>query len=169
MISGRSMIKPHRRRQSRRHAPVRTPVYSSQGRSHGTTPATKLDFHAVNAITLDPAHRCTDERGSRSTRESCDEAECRVAGNARARAFTLASSARVTIITRPQFIIQTLCTGSRVCPSTLIPVQPTANRQDLASNIVRRAEATSLPAVLAFNSKRPAKRSVPSLSFPLPF
>lgn len=36
---------------------------------------------------------------------------------------------RVTIITRPQFIIQTLCTGSRIWPSTLMPAQPTANGQ----------------------------------------
>lgn len=67
----------------------------------GATPSAKLHFHAANAITRSSAHqvfRCERVGAPRITR-------------------------RVTIITRPQFIIQTLCTGSRVWPSTLIPAR----------------------------------------------
>lgn len=72
----------------------------------GATPPAKLDFHAANAITRSSARRCSGER----------ELERR------------AFKRRVTIITRPQFIIQTLCTGSRrISPSTLIP--STLNRR----------------------------------------
>lgn len=62
----------------------------------GATPPAKLDFHAANAITRSSAHRvfrCERVGAPRITR-------------------------RVTIITRPQFIIQTLCTGSRVDANT---------------------------------------------------